>query len=229
MIFLLQSHFTVEPSEALAVVLMFIYVMGVLELTRKLYGALRNRGLSHNVVVYYNRKIIHVLAGGVVAFLVPYVFKSPVVPFILAIVLAVLVYIPHITGKLMYWFQVEDNMYEVNFCIIWGLTVLILWITLGNPRYAVIPPLFMSIGDAVTGIVRNALYGRRTKSWVGNIAMLAVTSVIGYTYIGPVGLVASIVASIVEHYEIPPFFDDNVLISLSTTTVLIASRVLGLT
>ncbi len=219
--------FHVEPLEVLAVTVAFAYVMGILELTRRLYGVLRSRGLSHNVVVYYNRKIIHVLAGGVVALLVPHVFSSPLVPFALAMVLAVLVYIPHRTGKLMHWFQVEDNMYEVNFCIVWGLTVLLLWLTLGNPLYAVLPPVFMSFGDATTGVVRNMLYGRRTKSWVGNVAMLATTLPVGYYYAGLTGAVAAVVASIVEHYEVPPVLDDNVLISLSTAGVLVASRVLG--
>ncbi len=220
------------PSDPLVEVLiavpLFLYVLGVLALTRYVYGFLRTRGLSNNVVVYYNRKLIHVLAGGLVALLVPHLFTSPLVPTVFALILAAITYLPHRTGRLLYWFQVGENMYEVNFCVAWGLALLALWVLFGNPVYAVVPLAFMSFGDAVTGIIRNTLYRRRTKSWVGNLGMLAVTLPIGVYYAGHVGIVAALIASLVEHYEIPPLLDDNVLITLSTLAVLVASGALGL-
>jgi len=33
----------------------------------------------------------------------------------------------------------------------------------GTPWRAVVPALFISFGDAITGVVRNAVFGRRTK------------------------------------------------------------------
>ena len=214
--------------EVLIALPLFAYVLGVLALTRYVYMALRRRGMSENVVVYYNRKVIHILAGGVVALLVPYMFTSPLVPTLFALVLAAVTYLPHRTGRLLYWFQVRDNMYEVNFCFAWGLALLVLWLFFGSPLYAVVPLAFMSFGDAVTGVVRNAVFGRRTKSWLGNLGMLAVTLPIGLHYAGYAGAAAAVVASLVEHYEIPPALDDNVLITASTLTVLVASRALGL-
>ena len=206
---------------------LLVYVLLVLLATKYIYHALRSLGLGHNVAVYYNRKLIHVLAGGVVALLVPHIFSSPLIPTLFALGLAVLTYIPHRTGRLMYWFQVRDNMYEVNFCIAWALGLLVLWLLLGSPYYAVVPLAFMSFGDAVTGVIRNTIYRRRTKSWVGNLGMALVTSVIGLYYAGYIGLAAAVLASIVEHFEIPPLLDDNALITLVSTVTLLVSRLAG--
>jgi hypothetical protein len=38
-------------------------------------------------------------------------------------VLAVGNYLPHRLKKLNYWYQVEENMYEVHFIIMWGLVM----------------------------------------------------------------------------------------------------------
>ncbi|MEM4434905.1 MAG: hypothetical protein QXP10_02370, partial [Sulfolobales archaeon] len=68
---------------------------------------------------------------------------------------------------------------------------------------------------------------RRTKSWLGNLGMFVVTLPIGIYYAGYVGLVAALIASLVEHYEIPPLLDDNVLITVSSLAVLVTSKLLG--
>ncbi len=207
-------------QEAIYAAILIVYVYGVLMLTKKLYDIMRKRGLPHNVAVYYNRKVIHVLAGGVAALLTPILFTSPLIPFLLGLALAILTYIPHKTGKLMYWFQVEDNMYEVNFCLMWSFAILVLWLIFRNPWLAIVPISFMAFGDAATGVVRNYLFGRRTKHWAGNIAMLLVCLPIGFFYAGLAGVVAAIVASIVERFEFNPI-DDNVLITLSSMLVLL--------
>jgi len=47
----------------------------------------------------------------------------------------------------------------------WGLIIALGWLASeGNFWFGVLLVLFMSIGDAVTGIVRNMLYKRITKS-----------------------------------------------------------------
>ena len=202
------------------------YVMAIVVGTKMLYDIMRRRGLSHNVAVYYNRKVIHVFAGGVVALLVPLLFHEPWVPFMLALVLALLTYVPHRTGKLMYWFQTEDNMYEVNFCIMWGFSLLILWLLTGDPKIAVFPALLISFGDAITGVVRNKLFGRRTKHWAGNIAMALLVVPLGFLWLGVWGALAGLVASIVERYEFPPI-DDNTLIPLASLAILLPAHFLG--
>ncbi|HIC99129.1 MAG TPA: dolichol kinase [Pyrodictiaceae archaeon] len=213
----------VEAGWAIA---LLAYVIAVVVGTKALYDIMRRHGLPHNVAVYYNRKAIHVLAGGVVALLVPLLFSEPWIPFVLAFVLALLTYIPHRVGRLMYWFQTEDNMYEVNFCIMWGFSLLILWLLTGDPRVAVFPALLISFGDAVTGIVRNMLFGRRTKHWAGNIAMAALVVPLGFLWLGVWGALAGLIASIVERYEFPPV-DDNTLIPLASLAILLPAHFLG--
>ncbi len=210
----------VDPVRESGIALLFlIYVIAILFVTKILYGIMRRRGLEHNVAVYYNRKFIHVFAGGVVALFVPFVFSSPTIPLILALVLSLLVYLPHKTGKILEWFQVKDNMFEVNFTLMWGIGLFLLWILFDDPFLAIIPPVFMAMGDAVTGVIRNLMFKRRTKHWIGNIFMAMVTVPLGYIYGGIPGAVAGVVAAFIERYEFPPI-DDNVLITLSSILVL---------
>jgi dolichol kinase len=197
-----------------------LYVLGVVFLTKPIYNFMRSRGLPHNVAVYYNRKIIHIFAGGIVAFLVPFLFTAPLVPFLMALLLGGFLYYWHYRGKLLSWFQTNENMYEVNFTIAWGLSVLILWILTGDPRISVVPAVFIALGDGVTGIIRNALFARRTKHWAGNLGMLAVVVPLGFILAGLPGVIAGLVSSFVERYEFPPI-DDNILIAFSSLLVLL--------
>lgn len=212
--------------EAVYAVLLFLWVMLVVTVfSRKLYDWVRSLGKPHNVAVYYSRKFIHVAAGGLVALLLPMLFTSPLLPAALALVLALLTYIPHRTGRLMEWFQVPDNVYEVHFCLMWGLTVALCWLLFGDFWYAVAPIAFMAFGDAVTGVVRNLLYGRRTKAWIGNLAMMLVSCPIGYAIAGAWGALAGLAASIVEHFELGPI-DDNVTVPATALIILAAGRAL---
>ncbi|MEM3819129.1 MAG: dolichol kinase [Nitrososphaerota archaeon] len=201
-------------------VVLFAWVVFLVTLlTKKTYLYMRGIGLPENVAVYYNRKIIHILAGGLVAVIIPYVFSTPLLPLVMAFLLGVFTYIPHKTGKLMYWFQVEKNMYEVSFCIMWGLITAVGWvISNGNYWVGILPVLFMSVGDAVTGLVRNTLFKKRTKSWWGNLAMAMVSIPMG-AILGIAGVIAGALASLVEHFEYHPI-DDNITVPLTSFTVL---------
>ena len=204
--------------------LLFSWVVFVVTfLTKKVYDLLIKQGMKPNVVVYYNRKIVHVLAGGLCALIVPIVYRSFVLPLLMSIILAILLFSLHKNNRLMYWFQTRDNAYEVSFCIMWGITISLGWIlTGGDFRIGVLPILFMSIGDAVTGVVRNMIYGRRTKSWWGNLAMALFSIPIG-AIMGLAGMFAGAVASFIEHFEIKPI-DDNVLIPLTSFITLLLAH-----
>ena len=206
---------------------LFIYVMAIVTIvTRKLYSYMLRRGFPKNVAVYYNRKVIHMSAGGLVALLVPIVFKEPLTPFIFSLVLAILTLYPHIKRREFEWFQTKDNVYEVNFCVAWGTSIIILWLLLNNPWVSIVPALMISFGDAVTGIVRNAVFGRRTKHWVGNIAMAFVSIPLGYAFAGVPGAVAGAVSSAVERFEFG-LVDDNILIAFTSTATLLIFKYLG--
>ncbi len=201
-------------KEAVLGLVFLAYPFGVAYITKLTYGFMRSKGIPHNVAVYYNRKIIHVFAGGVVALLVPRFFTSPIVPASMAAILAIATYIPHRTGKLMEWFQVPDNMYEVNFCVMWGVSVVVAWLLTGDPVYALVPIALMAFGDAATGFTRNLIFKRRTKSWIGSIAMFAVSIPVLYVLMGVWGIPVAAAASVIEHFEFGPI-DDNVLVSLT--------------
>lgn len=214
----------ISVGETAATVLLFAWVIFTAYfMTANLYTYMRKLGLENNVAVYYNRKIIHILTGGVVAALVPFIFKTPILPFTMAMLLAVFLYIPHRRGKLLYWFQTEDNAYEVSFCIMWGNILALGWLlSEGNFWFGVLPVVFMSVGDAVTGIVRNLLYKRRTKSWWGNLAMASFSIPTG-AVLGVAGIMAASVASFIEHFEANPI-DDNITVSLSSFIVLLLAK-----
>lgn len=211
-------------SELLAASILLSWVIFVvMVLTKKLYDIMRRRGLEHNVAVYYNRKIIHILTGGLCALLVPFAFKTFILPLAISLLLSAFLLLYHRRKRLMYWFQTEDNSYEVSFCIMWGLILTLGWLISGGDfRMGVLPIIFMSVGDAITGIVRNIMYKRRTKSWWGNLAMALFSMVVGAA-VGLAGVLAGAVASLVEHFEFKSV-DDNVLVPLASFLILLFAR-----
>ncbi|MCS7112066.1 MAG: dolichol kinase [Ignisphaera sp.] len=218
--------FNMVVRDALIAIPLFIYIIVLVFIAAKrLYGFMTSRGVRHNVAVYFNRKFIHMLTGGIVAILVPLLFREPIIPMLFAYMLAVFIYLPHRSGRILTWFQTDDNMYEVNFCIAWGTSIAILWLLTGNPWISVLPALAISFGDAVTGIVRNVVFGYRTKHWLGNIAMAATMIPIGYILSGWIGIVAMIIASAIEKIELNPI-DDNILIAFTTTVILAVNHLM---
>lgn len=194
-------------------------------IAKKLYERWVSRGMAPMRAVYFNRKIIHILAGGLVAVFLPY-FSSWVVPVAMALLLSAFLYVPRRTGRLMYWFQTPDNAYEIHFTLSWAFIVFVTWALLDALNIGIASILFMAFGDAVTGIVRNALFGRRTKSWWGNLAMALVSIPLGYIYVGPLGALAGATASVVEHFEWPPV-DDNITVPLVSFAIMLLSRLMA--
>lgn len=195
-------------------------------ITRKLYERWVSGGMAPTRAVYFNRKIIHILAGGLAAVLLPF-FSSWIVPVAMALLLSLFLYIPRRAGHLMYWFQAPDNAYEIHFTLSWAFVIFVSWALLGMLNVGIASVLFMAFGDAATGIVRNALFGKRTKSWWGNLAMALVSIPIGYAYVGPLGALAGAVASVVEHFEWPPI-DDNVTVPLTSFLIMASPRLVAL-
>ena len=80
----------ISTEEIIASAILFCWVIFVVVfLTKNLYEIMRRRRLEYNVAVYYDRKVIHMLTGGLVAMLVPFIFKTPLIPLILALLLGV--------------------------------------------------------------------------------------------------------------------------------------------
>jgi len=203
----------------------------VLFFTKKTYELMRRHGVRKKDAIYYNRKLVHIFAGGLVVILVPIVFSSPWFPLFCGLALAGFTYFFHKREKMLYWFQTADNLNDVTFCVMWGISIFVLWNIFSfrgieNAAWiAIIPSTFMALGDGITGIVRNAAFQERTKHPIGNVYMAFLCIPFGY-YFGRLGdlplfgIIAALVASVVERYEIGPI-DDNVLITVCSSIVLI--------
>jgi phytol kinase len=177
---------------------------------------------GEGVGVYFARKVIHMAAGGVVALLVPFVFREPWVPFLMGLLLAAYVYIPHRTGRLMYWFQDPSNISEVYYCLSWSAAVLVAWPF--NVWLAVFPLFLMSFGDGVTGIIRGVRQRRRVKSWDGTLGFMAVSVPVGAALFGVVGALAAFIAALVEKQGL---LDDNISVPLVSLAILLAAHLGG--
>ena len=161
---------------------------------------------------YVGRKIVHIFGGGIIAILVPifyegYYWLVTVSAFGLA---AYLLFRRRIQP--MYWFQVKENMYEVHFAFAYG-TILLIGVLLENLMIGLIPLYFMSFGDSATGLIRAVTQKRHIKSWEGSVAMLIICSIIGYTFLGPIGIAVAAAATLVEKI---PGIDDNITVPLVT-------------
>lgn len=197
---------------------LFVWVLFVTQfLARQIYNSAIKKGYPANSATYFGRKFIHIFASGLVALLIPFFFREPFIPFFSAILLAIYTYLPHKKDRLYQWFQARDNLREVNFCLMWGLVILIGWFFDKTFWLGVIPALFMSFGDGVTGIVRNLKYKKRTKAWEGSLAMLFVCLLIGLK-MGWAGIIAAIFATLFERFE---FIDDNISIPLVSFLILL--------
>ncbi len=211
--------------EGLYAALLGVYVVLVIIAARRFYRLMLSWGLPENVALYYNRKILHVMGGGVVAVLTPLIFTSPLYPALSALIMAVILALARRRSP-MNWFQTRENAYEVNFNLAWGLSLLAVWLATGDPWLAVLPALYISLGDAVTGAVRNMIFARRTKHWVGNMAMALIAVPIGYAAAGLVGAATGFIASLVERFEWKAI-DDNILIAIVTTILILAASYYG--
>ena len=210
-----------------------IYATVILFATKITYQFFCSRGQPTNVAIYYNRKILHMLVGGAIAIACPLVFTTPVYPLMIGLIMAIATYIPYRTGKVLYWVQTEDNMNDVNFCLMAGISVYLLWVLMDDPYLAIIPVIYMAFGDGVTGVARNMVFQKRTKSPIGNIFMAIVCIPSGYylaslasTPIPLWGIISAIAASIVERYEFGKI-DDNVLITVTATAIIYAGSLIG--
>ena len=129
--------------------------------------------------------------------------------------------------------QTEQNVNDATFALMLGTSVYLIWEYTNEPWLAILPSLYMAFGDGVTGIIRNKLFKKRTKSAWGNLGMAIVCLPLGF-FIGnsvdpsiPVwGLISASVASFVERYEFG-VIDDNILIVIASSIVIIAGFITG--
>ena len=215
------------PSEMIWFGILGLWATVIVFGIKPFYDYLRAQGSEHMVAVYYNRKVAHMLAGGVPIIASPMVFDDPVWVLIGGILGSIALAATHVLDKRLWWMQTEQNMNDATFALMLGISVYFIWVYTDQPWLAILPSLFMAFGDGVTGIIRNKMFKKRTKSAWGNVGMAALCLPLGY-YVGTLsdpqipiwGLISGLVASIVERYEFGPI-DDNVLIVVFSTIVLL--------
>jgi hypothetical protein len=220
--------------EILWVFILALYGLLIIWFTKRIFDYFLKKGLKKSIIVYYNRKIIHILAGGIIVLAVPIVFSNPIYPLFSGVVLTIIMFISHKTGHIFYWFQTDDNINDVSFCFMWAVAIFILWTIFNDPWVAIIPPAFIAFGDGITGMIRNIAFEERRKHPVGNIYMAGVCIPIGYYFanlssinnLAIWGVIAALVASVFERYEFGPI-DDNILITVSSTIVLYLGSIIG--
>jgi len=202
---------------------LFVYAILAVYFTKYIFQYMRKKHIKEKDAIYYNRKFVHILLGGVIALFMPF-YSSPIYPLIAGIILSIITYASHQRGGKMYWFQTNDDKNDVTFCIMWGVSIFALWMLIGNPWVAILPALYMAFGDGITGIIRNATYNKRTKHPIGNIYMALISIPLGY-FLGSTagialgGVLAGVVATVVERYEFKSI-DDNILITFFSTITL---------
>ncbi|BBG27472.1 phosphatidate cytidylyltransferase [Sulfuracidifex tepidarius] len=173
--------------------------------------------------IYVARKIIHMLGGGVVAILSPFIFSSPLIPILDSyLLMGILLYV-RFKKEGFNWFQEEGNYGEIFFTFSFGTLLLLMWVIDPNYWYsndvfiAILPLIFMSFGDGVTGIIRNYVYKRRVKGLWGSLGMLVFSAIVGYVVLSIPGLIAGVIATVVE---VLPLVDDNISIPFASFAVL---------
>lgn len=221
------------PSQLLWAIGLGFYILLVLFCTLISYRIMVTHGMEPIRAVYYNRKIVHILAGGVGSLMVPLVFTDPIYPLIAALLLTLFTFLAHGSEVRMYWFQTSDNRNDVKFALMWACSVSALWWVFDDPWLAILPSLYMAFGDGVTGIARNLFIHRRSKSPIGSVFMLIVCVPIGWMIgdhanpqIPEWGILSAVIATVIERYEFGPI-DDNVLITLSASATLLLGVFLG--
>ncbi|MFO8077222.1 MAG: hypothetical protein R6U21_01070 [Thermoplasmatota archaeon] len=212
-------------------VILVTYTIITIFVTKYLYHYMIKKGITAKDSLYYNRKFVHILAGGIVTLFIPF-YSTPLIALLAGILLTLITLFSHRKGDRMYWFQTDKNYNDVSFCFMWGISIFVLWMLLGYSQrwIAIIPAAYMAFGDGVTGIVRNALYNHRSKHPIGNLFMGLVCIPIGYVYAGIValplaGVLSAIAASLVERFEFGPI-DDNILITISSALILYISSII---
>lgn len=183
-----------------------------------------------SVPQYISRKVGHL--GGACAFLLcPLLFETFVWPLVLT---------AGFTGLLLYARMLRPTMFrgvggsgrpnalaEIHFPATGIILIGVCWGLLGYPWLAIIPLTFMGAGDAVTGLIRSAVYKREVKGNWGSAGMMGTCLVLAYFiqpyYIGTAGAVAAVLAE--RFTKTTRYVDDNLTIPLVSAALMIILQI----
>jgi dolichol kinase len=171
-----------------------------IQLAMLLSNFLYRRGMPF----YLSRKVIHFGAAPAVL-LLPILFDLVYFPMLLAALLTFQLTANHMlftngTRNLFPGFARAGRLSEVYFALASLISIAALWHI--DPWLAVVPPLWLALGDGITGIVRSYTSGREKKDWWGSLACVIVCGAIGIVLVTPVvaGLAGAVTATLAEKY-----------------------------
>jgi len=193
---------------------------------------LANVFYDYGVPQYISRKVGHL--GGAVAFLLcPLLFSSYEWPLILTTAFTFLLLSARMSWPTLFrgvgGSGRPDALAEIHFPATGILLIGVVWGTLDMPWVAIVPLVFMGAGDAVTGLIRSAVYKREVKGIWGSVGMLITCVLVAVCFIEPVwvGLVGAVVATLAEKFTVTRrFIDDNLTIPLASGAVMILLQIL---
>ncbi len=189
--------------------------------------AVANEMYDSGTSQYLTRKVGHV-AGGLVFFSAPAVFTTPWLLVSLSLGFTILMlaarrWAPNAirgvggSGRI-------DAMAEVWYPFACAIAITVGWGLLHNPWLGVLPTLFLGFGDAITGAIRSAVYGREVKGLAGSAAMFAVCAALAML-VSPywIGLAGAATATVFEQATTAsPRWDDNPALTIGSTLVMAA-------
>ena len=186
---------------------------------------LANLLYDYNIPQYISRKLGHL--GGAVGFLLcPLLFETFWWPLILTTGFTVLLLYARIfrpkTFRGVGGSGRPQALAEIHFPATGVVTIGVLWGVFGEPWLAIIPLTFMGAGDAITGLIRNKVYGREVKGNWGSLGMLVTCLVLAY-FIEPywIGAIGAAVATLTEKFtKTTKYVDDNFTIPLLSALVM---------
>ena len=187
---------------------------------------LANYFYDRGVEQYISRKVGHGV-GGMGFLLCVFLFSSAWWPIILAATFVILLggarLIKPQTFRGVGGTGRQHALAEVFFPIAGTISLGVGWGWLGNPWLAVVPILYMSFGDMLTGIIRSRVYGREVKGNLGSVGMIIVCLVVAYFFTPYwIGVTGALTATLAERFTplSRGWLDDNWTIVLSSLLVM---------
>jgi len=83
-------------SEIIWITALAVYTFVIIFITKQIFDYfVYKKHMNKNVIVYYNRKFIHIFAGGIVVLAVPFVFSKPYLPLLASILITLIMLFFH--------------------------------------------------------------------------------------------------------------------------------------
>jgi dolichol kinase len=156
-----------------------------------------NYAYIRGVPFYISRKIAH-LGSAPLMVALPLVFESIVFPLGLAGAFFMML-VANRRTNVFPGFAKKERLSELFFPLSVFVAIAALWSI--DPWAAIVPGLWLAVGDGVTGLVRMKVNKREVKGWWGSLACLGVCLPLGLL-VTPIwaGMLGGAVATLAERY-----------------------------